>query len=167
MALKVAARSVFPDWLLQLPLQQQSVLILACRGPDGINKFHPTKRILRAYRASILKQARTGRMTRVGEEGDSFMSLDDFHSDAYWENNCQVFFAQSDDLPHHYYMHLMHGTEVLAYKHPDAIFRYRWLSFYTDCCNDLHLFPENEKQMDMRLNDWGQLEWVNETKDAY
>lgn len=32
--------SVQPEWCLSLPIQQQSVLFLAARGPDGIKKRH-------------------------------------------------------------------------------------------------------------------------------
>ncbi len=39
------SRSVFPEWMADLPMQQQSVMIIAVRGPDGVRKHHPCKAI--------------------------------------------------------------------------------------------------------------------------
>lgn len=152
--------SVFQDWLFNLPMQQQSVLVLACRGPDGIGKFHPTKEIVKRYRASVLKAAYYGRPMQVDEYLDnSFMSLQHFSRDKHWEIMCHQFFQHADELAHHYYMHLMHGAQVIGYKHPDGLFRRRWEGFYLACCLDLHLGRETEQQMDLRLNDWAHEHW--------
>ena len=45
-------RCVFPEWIFRLPMQQQSVLLLGSRGPDGVEKFHPCKDVTRASLAS-------------------------------------------------------------------------------------------------------------------
>ena len=45
--------SVQPTWCTMLPLQQQSVLFLASRGPDGVAKVHPCKPVIIAYRATV------------------------------------------------------------------------------------------------------------------
>lgn len=151
---------VFQDWLFDLTMQQQSVLALACRGPDGIAKFHPTKLLVARYRATVLKAAYLGRPMRVDEGDDTtFMTLIHFSDDESWGLICRDFFEHVDSLPHHYYMHLMHGAQIAGYKHPMETFRHRWLDFYLDCCHDLHLQPETEKQMDGRLGDWGQKHW--------
>lgn len=57
---------VFQDWMLQLSMQQQSVLVLACRGPDGVGKFHPTKQVVARYRATVLKAAYSPHADRRG-----------------------------------------------------------------------------------------------------
>jgi hypothetical protein len=152
---------VFQDWLLPLPMQQQSVLVLACRGPDGIAKFHSSKMVTTRYRASVLKAAYLGRPMKDGEVdgGGSFMTLMGFNSAKDWRAILNEFFEVSDDLPHHYYMHLMHGAEIIGYKHPDPLFRARWLDFYDCCCDDLHLRPETCEDMDERLNDWNRENW--------
>jgi hypothetical protein len=155
---------VFQDWLFNLPMQQQSVLVLACRGPDGIAKFHPTKLITARYRASVLKAAYLGRAMRIDESDDTtFMSLGSFSYVDKWVTLCREFFEHVDSLPHHYYMHLMHGAQIIGYKHPNNIFRERWHDFYLECCRDLHLSPEHEYQMDARLNDWNKEHWDNPT----
>lgn len=151
---------VFQDWLFELTMQQQSVLVLACRGPDGIPKFHPTKLIVARYRATVLKAAYLGRAMRV-DEGDNttFMTLTEFSSDKEWADICRWFFENVDELPHHYYMHLLHGAQIAGYKHPVETFRHRWNDFYLQCCHDLHLAAELESEMDQRLNDWGRQHW--------
>lgn len=145
--------SVQPTWCLDLPLQQQSVLLLAARGPDGIAKHHPCKNVVRAYRATVLVAAARRRPLEWGERADSFMSLDRFADDRSWHNDVVYFFDNVDELPHHYLMHLMHGAEIVGYHHPDVRFRRRWIGFYEAVCDDAHVMPESQGQLDRRLND--------------
>lgn len=152
-------KSVQPEWCLALPLQQQSVLLLAARGPDGIAKAHPCKRIQRAYRGTVLVAAKYGRLLEWGERADAFMSLDEFSNEALREAVIREFFQHADDLPHHFYMHLIHGAEICAYKHPDDRFRQRWFWFYSACVIQFHLGLETEGEMDKRLSDWNQEHW--------
>lgn len=152
--------AVFQDWLFDLTMQQQSVLVLACRGPDGIAKFHPTKQIVVRYRATVLKAAYLGRPMRIDEGDDTtFMSLLNFSDGENWRVLTNAFFDSVDELPHHYYMHLMHGAQIAGFKHPDELFRTRWGVFYERCCHDLHLHPETEERMDSRLGDWNRRHW--------
>jgi hypothetical protein len=155
--------SVQPEWCLALPIQQQSVLFLAARGPDGIAKTHPCKHVVRAYRASVLVAAKFGRLLEWGEKADSFMSLDSFADDDLWGLIVNAFFETADDLAHHYYMHLIHGAEILGYKHPDIRFRQRWLDFYLRSVREFHLAPETESVMDERLGDWRREYWGSTT----
>lgn len=151
--------NVIQDWVLQLPMQQQSVLMLALRGPDDISKYHESKRVVRYYRSCVLKAARYGRPLVVDEEADTFMSMGGFSDDKYWHKTLDRYFGVVDCLPHHYHMHLMHGAQIVGYKHPDKLFQRRWFMFYVECCNDLHLGPETCEQMDIRLGDWGREHW--------
>lgn len=152
-------KSVQPEWCLKLPLQQQSVLFLAARGPDGIAKAHPCKAIVQAYRACVLVAAKYGRCLEYGEHADSFMSLAAFADGSRWKALVDDFFLHEDALPHHYLMHLMHGAQILGHKHPDGRFRDRWIYFYTMMVAGLHLRAESEAEMDLRLNDWGRSRW--------
>lgn len=151
---------VFQEWMYRLPMQQQSVLVLACRGPDGIGKFHPSKFVVVRYRACVLKAAYLGRAMHV-DEGDetTFMSLRGFTNDTLWGAQVKKFFEHIDELPHHYTMHLMHGAQIIGYKHPHPVIANRWRKFYVDCCHDLHVNPETELDMDERLNDWNREHW--------
>jgi hypothetical protein len=152
--------SVFQEWLFALTMQQQSVLVLACRGPDGAGKFHPTKSVVTRYRATVLKAAYYGRAMEVDEYDDTtFMTLERFSDEEHWNNLLGNWFNNVDEVPHHYYMHLMHGAQVAGYKHPNVLFRVRWTEFYLRSCKDLHLNHETEAQMDERLSDWHQKHW--------
>lgn len=154
-----ATVSVFPDWMATLPMQQQSVLVLAARGPDGARKHHPCKDVVRAYRACVLKAAYYGRDMALGESADHFMSMDMIAYRSTWGRAVKSFFDSVDELPHHYYLHLAHGAEILGYKHPDPVIRVRWKFFYDKCCDDMHVTPETEEEMDRRLGDWGRRHW--------
>jgi hypothetical protein len=152
-------RSIQPPWCRKLTMRQQSVLFLAGRGGDGLPKHHPTKGVQRAYRGTILLAAKYGRLLEWGEVAGSFMSLDRFGNDQDWAVEITKFFDYVDEVPHHFYMHLMHGAEIIGYKHPDQRFRERWNEFYKKCVYDLHLTVETEEEMDIRLSDWNKVFW--------
>lgn len=48
---------VLQPWVMQLPLMQQSVLMTAVRGPDGVAKYHPVKNLMRWYRRCVLVES--------------------------------------------------------------------------------------------------------------
>lgn len=152
---------LLPSWTEHLSLQQQSVLILALRGPDGIAKDHPCKDVQRAYRGSVVMAGRFGRMLDWGEHADDFMSMGLIAGSGDWAGAVGRFFRTVDSLPHHFYAHLMHGAQVLGYKHPEIRIAARWKSFYGLCAEDLHLTAETEEEMDQRLGDWGRVDWPN------
>lgn len=151
---------VFQDWMFRLSMQQQSVLLLAARGPDGVAKFHPIKPLVARYRATVLKAAYLGRAMRVDEFDDTtFMTLNNFSNDDLWDKLVKQFFDHADEIQHHYLMHLAHGAQIAGYKHPIETFRHRWRGFYEACCRDWHVLPESEIVMDARLGDWDRLHW--------
>lgn len=152
--------SVQPEWCRKLPYQQQSVLFLAGRGPDGVGKFHPCKPVQIAYRACVFVAAKYGRTLHWGEKADTFMSLDIFADEARWAEAVKQFFDNHDELPKHYLAHLMHGAQILGYKHPDERFRSRWMKFYREMVSMFHLNPETEAEMDKRLSDWERKYWT-------
>ena len=151
--------SVQPEWCRRLALQQQSVLFLAGRGPDGMPKQHPCKAIHVALRGCLFKAAKYGRELEYGEKADGFMSLDEFANDDKWRECVQRFFTAHDQLPHHYINHLMHAVQILGYKHPKQEYRKRWMEFYLLLVDDFHLKPESEFDMDNRLGDWDKRYW--------
>jgi hypothetical protein len=155
----VGSGGTFPKWMSSLPFQMQSTMLLAARGTDGIAKDNPVKDLHRNYRGSVLRAAKFGRSLYIGEHADSFMSLRELGDVGRWNNIVEVYFKHVDSLPHHYHLHLMHGAEILGYKHPHEIFRDRWSYFFFKCCEDAHLNPETEEQMDRRLCDWNHKHW--------
>lgn len=151
------------DWISDLPLQQQAVLVLALRGPDGFPKYHPSKELLYHYRASVVKAAHIGRMLRPGEKCGSLLALNRFGEPFDWLQVLETFATVEDELPLHYYTHLMHGAQVLAYKHPNMLYRIRWTAFYQNCCKYLHVPVETSDAMDQRLADFGRaLDFIQE-----
>lgn len=152
--------AVLPLWIAGLALQQQSVLLLALRGPDGQPKHTPFKPLLRAYRGTILMAAKYGRMLEYGEKADSFMSLDEFADIELWGKRVMEFLEDAaDGSVLHHYTHFMHGVQILGYKHPEYAFRNRWAPVYLAFVDRLHLMPETEERMDQRLSDWGRQHW--------
>lgn len=164
--LKSVQRSVQQSWALVLPMQQQGVLLLATRGPDGIAKDHPIKPIVQAYRATVLNAAHIGRPFSLDDvvenraPGDTFMTLEFFRRPADWAIVLDRFFRSIDNVSHHYLWHLAHGAQIIGYKHPDVRMRIGWRKLYFAMVEDMHLNPETEQQMDARLNDWGREGWV-------
>jgi hypothetical protein len=105
--------------------------------------------------------AKYNRLLEFGEKADSFMSLDRFSDSKLWNEDIEAFIDVADGLPLHFVTHLMHGAQILAYKHPNPTFRAHWLLFYIECVLKFHLNPESEKEMDKRLGDWNQEYWEN------
>lgn len=145
------------EWQWSLPIQQQTVLLAALRGPDGIPKYHPCKVIARAYRSCVIKAAFLARAQHAGDVGDAFMDHQVLIS-TEWQTHADAYFRNVDEMPHHYHLHLLHAAEILGYKHPDLIIRSLWLDFYISGVEDMHLTIETEDEMDRRLNDFGRLD---------
>lgn len=149
-------RSVLQDWVHNLTFMQQSVLIAATRGPDGLHKDHVAKQILRWLRRCYLISAFDRRaLTDPAENGGGLFTgpvdrpLDEVASD---------YLRSVDEIPHHFHLHLMHAAEILGYKHPDREIGAWWSRFYLRMVNDAHLCPETEERMDIRLGD-NQASW--------
>lgn len=51
---------VMQEWLSELPMMQQTVLLTALRGPDGLPKYHASKYLLRWYRRCFLISSMEG-----------------------------------------------------------------------------------------------------------
>lgn len=152
---------VHQPWMLQLPLQMQSVIALAMRGHDGKPKEILSKLILRAYRGTVLLAAKYGRPLHWGEKADDFMSMEILAEEKHWAQLVYNYKESHDELSNHFFAHLMHGAQIIGYKHPDPRFRHRWTMFYLACVSAMHLEPESEETMDLRLSDWGHQHWDN------
>lgn len=155
---KTRTRSVLQDWVAELPMMQQTVLLTAVRGPDGLPKYHPTKFLLRWFRRCILLSAMDGAV--IGNPyftgGGSFTGPS-CEADVRWsslmDDRVTDYLRSLDEVPHHFQMHLMHAVEILGYKHPDEVVRAWWHGVYLRLVHDMHLWPESEEQLDARLGD--------------
>lgn len=146
---------IVAPWMARLSFQQQTVVMLATRGPDGIRKRHPAKQVHIAYRGTVFRAAERGRFLNWGEEADSFMSMEIIASVDAWNRAVKEFFAHVDELPHHYTNHLAHAAQIIGYRHPDKDYRRAWSWFYLQWCDDCHVTPETHEEMNARLGDWG------------
>lgn len=165
-------KSATQAWTHDLTIMQQSVLLGAIRGPDGIEKYHTVKYLLRWYRRCVLVSALDGRVlfTPFEPGGGSFTgpSISTQKSDFDWRELMDIQVGQYlqfvDALPHHFQMHFMHAVEIIGFKHPDITIREWWHKAYLRFVHDLHLWPETEDQLDRRLGD-DRCQWL-ERNDA-
>jgi hypothetical protein len=147
--------SVLQEWVHDLPYMQQSVLIAAVRGPDGIKKDHPVKVLCRWLRRSFLISAFDGRpkLDPYEEGGGSFTGPCRNEIVTDLDHALELYLRSVDELPHHFQLHFMHAAEILGYKHPDNSVRGWWKNCYLILVNDAHLRPESKSDMDLRLSD--------------
>lgn len=158
-----APRPVTQQWVHSLALMQQTVLLTAIRGPDGIGKYHTSKYLLRWFRRCVLLSAMDGAVldnpahTGGGSfTGPSYEARIRPVGEEWYEAMDRVvdeYLRTLDGLPHHFQMHFMHAAEILGYKHPDLTIRTWWRNVYWRLVNDLHLHCETEEELDKRLGD--------------
>jgi hypothetical protein len=168
-------RAVLQDWVMQLPLMQQTVLLTAIRGPDGIEKYGPVKNVLRWYRRCVLLSAMDGAVLSnpYDTNGGSFTGPS-IHADATFDwqwthamdRVVDQYMQKIDTLPMHFHLHLMHGAEIIGYKHPDLVISHWWLnSVYLRFVLHMHLEPEGGQEMNKRLSD-NREEWAKRNDPA-
>jgi hypothetical protein len=135
---EIAAHSVFKAWIFKLSYRMQAVLVLALRGCDGRGKEDNAKAVTRALRGLILNQtdSTNGFSNQTGVP-------DKAKADAWLED--------LDAYPLHFVMHTIHAAEIVGYKCPKEGIAQFWLNFYLRSVKALHLMPETEAQLDVRL----------------
>lgn len=166
-------------WTSEISMMQQSVLIAAVRGPDGVTKYHPSKYLLRWYRRCVMLSAMDGAVLDdpCSENGGSFtgpsVALTEILGptaprfvangipnaklrETFWEaldDSAGEYLKHLDEVPHHYQLHFMHAVEIVGYKHPDETIRLWFRRLYERIVLDMHLRPESEEDLDFRLGD--------------
>jgi hypothetical protein len=156
---------VTQEWVATLSMMQQTVLLTAVRGPDGISKYTNVKMLLRWYRRCLLLSAvdRKVLTNPYDSRGGSFTGPSYTEGDPRWPADWRASMATIVDnylreldaipIPHHFHMHLMHAIEIMGYKHPTLEVRAWWHSVYLRFVNDMHVRPETEEDLDRRLGD--------------
>jgi hypothetical protein len=156
---------VLQPWLADISFMQQSVLISACRGPDGLHKNHIAKVLLRWMRRCFLYSALDRRIlyTPYEQGGGSFTGPCNVGGLFSWppgprettaiDEAVAQYHRTLDEVPHHFQTHFLHAAEILGYKHPDHAIRQWWNGVYCGLVKDMHLAPETESAMDYRLGD--------------
>lgn len=164
------SRPATQDWVHDLSIMQQSVLLSGIRGCDGLPKRHKAKTLIKWYRRCVLLSAfdGVGLTDPFAPGGGSFtgpvheLTAQFFAmpEDVQHDHKCSIMQRVSDDfvdsrdeLHSHYQIHMMHAFEILGYKHPDLGIREFWNDMYVRLAHAYHLWPETELQMDSRLGD--------------
>ena len=154
---------VLQDWVMELTFMKQSVLLAAIRGPDGIQKNHVAKLMLRWYRRCILisafeQEVITNPYHLGGGSftGPSLPTLPTVLQDRWPEYMDKVvddYIRTLDEIPHHFQLHFMHAAEIVGYDYPTAQIATWWGKTYYKICKDMHLNPETKEEMNYRLGD--------------
>ncbi len=159
--------SVLQPWVNDISMMQQTVLLTAIRGPDGLPKYGSIKMLLRWYRRCVLLSAMDGKVldTPYEPNGGSFTgpscqspsTCTNVPEMMDWRPSLNAivdeYLRTLDGVPHHFQMHLMHAIEIVGYKHPDPLIKSWWNEVYHRLVNDFHLHPETEAELDARLGD--------------
>lgn len=134
----VVSDSVVRPWLANLSFKQQTVLLTALRGYDGVNKEDKSKPLVKCLRATILHNA---------DSSSGFM----VPKISSWD--VTQFFEDAHHYPSHWLLHFIHAAEIVGYNHPHALMRSWWMHVYMSACNMLHVNPETHEQCNERLRD--------------
>lgn len=158
--------AVSQHWTHALSLMQQTVLLTAVRGPDGLPKYGGVKMVLRWYRRCVLLSALDRKVLDNPHEnnggsftGPSYHDTDLFEGfpKEHWEIHMNEvvgdYIRELDAIPHHFQLHFLHAAEIVGYKHPDPRIQAWWQAVYFRLVDDMHLSPESEAALDRRLGD--------------
>ena len=138
---------ILQDWVCELGLRHQGVLVSAMRGCDTAPRHDPSKIIQRLLRGAVL-------IPHTGKYGNpkTYMMVE--RDEGKWWEYANAFLRNWDHYPNHYVIHFIHATEIIGYKGPllFPVYSSRWLSFYILACKAFHLKPESCIELDERLN---------------
>lgn len=129
--------SVLQPWVTELTFKQQTVLMSAIRGCDGVGKEDISKKLVRSYRSTILEDASGG--------GSLFMD------NSVTRKEVMAFLKQIDHYPIHWFTHFMHAVQIVGYY--DCETSVWWDSLYRAMAGALHLNPETKIEHEARLAD--------------
>lgn len=139
--------SVLQDWVMELPLREQGTLLTGIRGCDVVAKpakgeDEPPERQLVAFLRFCVMNPADPR--EVGIPGSFFQP----QPPQGWKA------SQLGHYPQHWYSHLMHCYEVVAYRHPDRVLiAPAAYDVYLKLVRNMHLEPESFGQMRNRLSE--------------
>lgn len=146
---------VMQDWTSELPLRAQGTLLTGIRGcdvapkhPGSIDERYgcstgectPERGLVAFLRFCVLNAADP---REIDIPGAWFQS----QPPAEWRP------SQFGHYPLHWYSHLMHSFQVVAYYHPDEEIRRLTLEVYQRLAYALHLEPEPYWKMKDRLTE--------------
>lgn len=139
-------KSVLQDWVMELPLREQGVLLTAVRGcdlaPKPADHDHDTteRRLTALLRFCVLNPADP---REVDIPGAFFQSC----LPESWKP------SQLGHYPLHWVAHLMHAFQVVGARHPSLREQAMGALVYNQIVFSLHLQPESREAMIRRLSE--------------
>lgn len=132
-------------WVTELGLREQGTLITGARGCDIAPKLllDSIERQLTAYLRWLIGTPYDVR--EVDSTIGCFMRS--MPPSRPWKA------SELEHYPLHWYAHLMHAFEIVAYRHPDSGHSDNGYEIYTILVHALHLNPESLNQMTSRLSE--------------
>lgn len=131
--------SVVQEWLEAASYKQQTVVLCALRGCDGLLKEDPSKQLVRWLRSVVLKTANPKAGPRA------FMTAEEIDIER-WLNGL-------DHYPVHWILHLAHACQVISYHHPVNAVKSKARRLYEGIVAAFHMEPEEYLANHMRLKD--------------
>jgi hypothetical protein len=138
--------SILREWVMRLPLREQGTLLTAYRGCDLTPKLpldSTERKLVAAIRFAIGVPFDP---REVDSEPGCFMQSNP-PLPSEWKA------SEFGHYPLHWFTHIMHTAEIIAYRHPDNITRLVWEAVYLKLVHSLHLLPETREQMMSRLSE--------------
>lgn len=129
---------------MELPLREQGTLLTAVRGCDLTPKYpldSLERELVGAIRYAFMVPADPREVDC--EPGTFFISRVPLEKKL----------SGIGHYPQHWISHVMHASEVIAYRHPDRNISRQFLALYHKFCHDLHVTPENFDQFVARLSE--------------
>lgn len=132
--------SVLQSWLEDIPLRMQSTLLLGLRGPDT-HACPEVKKVQRWLRGLTFKPANPDNYMEFMGDVPSF--------DVFREKGPAA--KELEFCSQHFYSHLLHALEVIAYRYPDEEVNYLARCLFGALCNLMHLPVEDRDEFEDRL----------------
>lgn len=147
--------SVLQAWVMELPLRAQGTLLTGVRGCDlapksmeygvegrgcSTGESSPERHLVAFLRYCFMVPADP---REVDVPGAFFQS----------KPPCDWKPSMFGHYPQHWYSHVMHCFEVIAFEHPDANVAIMARYIYERLVYNMHLNGETQKQYDERMNE--------------
>jgi hypothetical protein len=140
--------SVLQSWVTELPLREQGTLLTAVRGCDDEPKSWTSRGVAESVGRRITAFVRWCFMNPADPREVDVPG-------AFFQSIPPSSFKPSEfgHLPQHWYSHIMHGLEVIAYRHPDETVRIQAHGLYRQMVHNMHLNIETPEQYVERLSE--------------
>lgn len=134
--------SVVQAWLSRATLKQQTVVLCALRGCDGLPKEDPAKPLVRWLRSLVLRSA------NPNADPHSFMDVQDSGA-----AEAAFFLHGVDHYPVHWVLHFAHACQIIGMYHPDPAQARNAERMYLRLVHQFHMKPESAEENCERLAD--------------